>query len=220
RERRPARRWLAAGVSIAILGGAALVPLLRHPPRAPPVPASPAPAIAEVPRPTPPAPTPAPPPLAVAPPAALAPVWPPPHRRRAASPDRAGMAAEPRAPSAAPSRPETDPLLLLYMADIAHNDRDGAACLAALDGLPAGGWPPALAEHAQRRRATCEMLRGNCRKGLRMLEPLDGADVARASLLGNCPAGWFATIEDRVLAVAAQADEERYGDNQPARRQA
>jgi len=122
-----------------------------------------------------------------------------------------------RTPTA--TRQESDPLLALYLADIAHSDRDGAACLAALDSVPSSAWPPALVDHAQRRRATCEMLRGNCRKGLRLLEPLDGPDGARGSLLGNCPAGSFATIEERILAVATQADEERYAGNQPARRQ-
>jgi hypothetical protein len=115
-------------------------------------------------------------------------------------------------------QPEADPLLLLYLADAAHGERDGNACLAALDRLPANAWPPTLADHAVHRRATCEMLRGNCRAGRRLLEPLDGPDGARESLLSNCPAGALPAIEDRLSAVAAQADEARYAGNPPERR--
>jgi hypothetical protein len=120
--------------------------------------------------------------------------------------------------SSAHARRDVDPLMLLYLADAAHGDRDGAACVGALDRIPASAWPPALAEHARRRRATCEMLRGNCDRGRRLLEPLDGADGARGSLLENCPVASLATLEDRILAVAAQADEARYAGNRPARR--
>jgi hypothetical protein len=108
--------------------------------------------------------------------------------------------------------------MLLFLADSAHAERDGAACLAALNRLPAGGWPGVLAERALRRRATCEMLRGNCDRGRRLLEPLDGRDGARAAQLGDCPAVSLATAEDRLLAVAEQADEARYAGNEPARR--
>jgi hypothetical protein len=94
------------------------------------------------------------------------------------------------------------------------------ACLAALDRVPLDAWPSGLADHAVRRRATCEMLRGRCARGRRLLEPLDGVDAGRAALLGNCPAASLATVEDRILAVTAQADEARYASNQASRRNA
>jgi hypothetical protein len=88
----------------------------------------------------------------------------------------------------------------------------------ALNQFPVDAWPPALAERALRRRATCEMLRGNCEKGRRLLEPLDGADGSRGALLANCPVTSLVAVEDRILAISAQADEARYADNSPARR--
>jgi hypothetical protein len=136
-------------------------------------------------------------------------------RRIALAPPRPRPAA---ARAGAEPESESDPQVLLYLADTAHAERDAAACLAALGRLPASAWPPSLAEHALRRRATCEMLRGACDEGRRLLEPLDGADGARAALLGECPAGALASVEERLQAVAAQADEARYAGNPPARR--
>jgi hypothetical protein len=229
RDRRPlARGWVVAGSAAALLGVLAVA--VAAAPHGPPS-STAAFVRAPAPRPLPPA-LPAPPaavaapalPSVASPPAPSADPAPPvarakPHRPR--SPARRLAVTEPAAPGGvATGRANADPLLLLYMADIAHGDRDGAACLAALDSLPDGAWPPSLAEHAQRRRATCEMLRGQCHEALRRLEPLDGADVARATLLGNCPAGSLTTVEDRLLAVATQADEERYAGNQAARRHA
>jgi len=232
RDQRRLGPWLVAtAAAAAILGGLALVATLRHDavptagPAAPALVAPPATATAAAAASVAPA-APLPTPAAQASPVAVPPP-PAPHRRRTSA--RASVtrtaAAPPPATTLAPAarsvtsgNPESDPLLLLYMADIAHGDRDGAACLAALDSLPAGAWPPALADHALRRRATCQMLRGDCQRGLRLLEPLDGADVGRATLLANCPAGSFASIEDRLLAVTTQADEERYAGNQAARR--
>ena len=232
RDRRPTRPALLAGVAATILGALALVAVLRHP-RTPPVApriesarhASAVPAVPAVAIPASPPQTPRSPPtegtrqdparvtVALSPTVRL----PAPRRRRA--PVRDAASGAPPADSPALLH-QSDPLLLLYMADIAHGDRDGAACLAALESLPAGAWPAALSDHALRRRASCEMLRGNCKKGLRLLEPLDGADVARGTLLGNCPVASFATVEDRLLAVATQADEGRYAGNQATRRQA
>jgi hypothetical protein len=146
------------------------------------------------------------PPAARAEPAPAAP--PAPARRRLARVEAGSGAA----------RARSDPATLLYLADTAHADRDGAACQAALDRVPPGGWPPSLAERAVRRRATCAMLRGSCDEGRRLLEPLDGPEGARRAELDDCPASALGTVEDRLLAVAAQADEARYAGNQPARR--
>jgi hypothetical protein len=116
------------------------------------------------------------------------------------------------------NHPDVDPRPLLDFADSAHADRDGTNCLMALNQVPVDAWPSALAERALRRRATCEMLRGNCEKGRRLLEPLDGPDGSRGALLANCPVASLPTVEDRILAVSAQADEARYSDNSLARR--
>jgi hypothetical protein len=113
---------------------------------------------------------------------------------------------------------DADPVHLLFLADRAHRDRDGQSCLAALDQVAPARWPAPLGARAQRRRALCEMLRGNCDRGRRLLEPLDGPDLVRRSLLGSCPPRAFAELEDRVLAVAVQAEDSRYGGNQPSRR--
>ena len=104
------------------------------------------------------------------------------------------------------------------LADRAHADRDGAACLTAMSQVPADAWPPVLADRALRRRAACEMLSANCDAGRRLLARLDGAEGARAAVLANCPAGALPKIEDRIRAVAVQADEARYAGNKPARR--
>jgi hypothetical protein len=235
-ERRPARTALAAAALAALAFGGAAAALVQPPrpprpsprtPAAPIVSAAPAEA-AETVAPDPPAPA------AVASRAApaaggakLA------ARVRAPSPAPAAVRERPRRIALAPLRPrvaparasasagvesESDPQVLLYLADTAHAERDPAACLAALGRLPASAWPASLAEHALRRRATCEMLRGACDEGRRLLEPLDGADGARAALLGECPAGALASVEERLQAVAAQADEARYAGNPPARR--
>jgi len=229
RDRRPpSRGWTAASSAVGLASVLVVaLAMARHRPHATPAALVPAPASDSVPAVNPalaatatalpsPVGSSAAPSVDPAPPVARA----RPHRARApvrhlAAADLAGLPGV-----VATGHASADPLLLLYMADIAHGDRDGAACLAALDSLPDGAWPASMAEHAQRRRATCEMLRGQCQEGLRHLEPLDGADVARATLLGNCPAGSFATVEDRLQAVATQADEERYAGNQAARRHA
>ena len=84
--------------------------------------------------------------------------------------------------------------------------------------MPLDAWPPTLSDRALRRRATCEMLRGSCAKGRRQLELLDCADVSRATGLANCPVASLPTVEDRLLAVGAQADDARYTGNTAARR--
>jgi hypothetical protein len=138
--------------------------------------------------------------------------------RRAAPTRRLASLALPRDLTALDATGQADPRLLIFLADSAQAERNGTACLMALDRIPAPAWPAALAERAQRRRATCEMLIGSCEKGRRMLEPLEGEEGARAALLSNCPPASLATIEDRLLAVAQQADEARYAGNEPARR--
>ena len=79
-------------------------------------------------------------------------------------------------------------------------------------------WPPTLSDRALRRRATCEMLRGNCDKGRRLLGSLDGGNGGRATLLANCPVASLPAVDERIAAVSAQADEARYAGNKPARR--
>jgi tRNA A-37 threonylcarbamoyl transferase component Bud32 len=113
---------------------------------------------------------------------------------------------------------DADPALVLLLADGAHADRDGASCLAALGRVPAGAWPTELDVRARRRRATCEMLRGRCGEGRRLFAAVEGGDAARAAALTDCPVGALATIEDRLTAVATQADEARYAGNAPKRR--
>ena len=108
--------------------------------------------------------------------------------------------------------------MLLDFADGAHADRDGGGCLNALNQIPADAWPAALGERALRRRATCEMLRGKCDRGRQLLAPLDGASGSRTALLANCPVASLPAVEDRILAVSAQADDARYAGNKPARR--
>jgi hypothetical protein len=139
-----------------------------------------------------------------------------PHDRRDAAARKA--AAQARALAWAQHHPEIDARMLLDFADRSHGDRDGAACLTALNKMPLDAWPTALADRSLRRRATCEMLRGNCEKGRRMLEALDGATGARSAQLVNCPVASLPTIEDRIAAVSAQADEARYAGNKAARR--
>jgi hypothetical protein len=62
------------------------------------------------------------------------------------------------------------------------------------------------------------MLRGNCSKGRHQMDLLDGTDGGRAAMLANCPVATLPTIEDRLLAVSAQADDARYAGNTPHRR--
>ena len=114
--------------------------------------------------------------------------------------------------------PEADPRLLLDLADRAHDDRDGPGCLLALNQVPGDAWPVPLTERALRRRGSCEMLRGRCDQGRRLLEPLDGPESTHTIMLANCPIGALATLDDRLAAVTAQADEARYAGNRPARR--
>jgi tRNA A-37 threonylcarbamoyl transferase component Bud32 len=178
-----------------------------------------------------PAPSPvlAPPAVAAAPPVIEAPVVlastlvPAPAPVRAASPARDRPPHVRRAPVARPRAVAlvergADPGLVLLLADGAHADRDGASCLAALGRVAAASWPAELAERARRRRATCEMLRGRCNEGRRLYASVEGADAARAAALTDCPVGALATIEDRLTAVATQADEARYAGNSPKRR--
>jgi serine/threonine protein kinase len=127
-------------------------------------------------------------------------------------------AAHARALAWARLHPEVDPRLLIDFADRSHADRDGAACLTALNQMPLDAWPATLADRAARRRATCEMLRGNCNKGRQMLELLDGANGSRAAMLANCPVASLPTIEERLSAVSAQADDARYAGNKLGRR--
>jgi hypothetical protein len=203
---------LAAGLTATLLAGGGAAILAR---RAPPLPApltarAPAPAAHDGP-----APLPidhSPPPRATTTPAAT----PRPAPRRAGRLAEAAVAA--RAQKWARQHPEADPHLLLDLADRAHDGRDGAGCLLALKQIPTDAWPGALAERAQRRRGSCEMLRGRCDRGRRLLEPLDGAEATRAALLANCPVAALASVDDRLAAVSAQADEARYAGNLPARR--
>jgi hypothetical protein len=132
--------------------------------------------------------------------------------------DAKKAAAVARALAWARHHPEVDPRLLLDLAERSHADRDGAACLTALNQMPLDAWPPVLSDRAARRRATCEMLRGNCNKGRQMFELLDGANGSRAATLANCPVASLPTIEERLAAVSTQADEARYAGNKPARR--
>jgi hypothetical protein len=140
-------------------------------------------------------------------------------RSPAHAPDpKKAAAARARALAWAHNHPEVDARLLIDLADRSHADRDGAACLTALNQMPLDAWPPSLADRAARRRATCEMLRGNCNKGRQMLELLDGANGSRAAMLANCPVPSLPTIEDRLAAVSAQADDARYAGNKLGRR--
>jgi hypothetical protein len=171
------------------------------------------------------------PPVVVSPPPAPLPI----HREpmavaeppaRTTAPTRRGVRRDPAARAAAVAaardwarnHPEIDPRLLLDLADSSSADRKGTDCLATLNKVPLDAWPPTLSDRALRRRATCEMLRGNCAKGRRQLELLDGADVSRAAGLANCPVASLPTVEDRLLAVGAQADDARYTGNTPTRR--
>jgi serine/threonine protein kinase len=143
----------------------------------------------------------------------------PPARTRGRPDPDARRAAEARAAEWARRHPNIDTRLLLDIADGAHIDRNGPACLDSLNKVPIDAWPLALADRALRRRATCEMLRGHCDKGRRLLGSLDGGSGGRATLLANCPVAALPTIDDRIAAVSAQADEARYAGNKPARRQ-
>ena len=84
--------------------------------------------------------------------------------------------------------------------------------------MPVDAWPAELGDRALRRRATCEMLRGRCVTGRRLLEPLDGPSGTRSTALANCPVDSLPTVEDRILAIGAQADEARYAGNKRSRR--
>jgi len=136
--------------------------------------------------------------------------------KRLARIDEAGAAA--RAERWAREHPEADPQLLLELADRAHDDRDGAACLLALSQVPQDAWPAAFADRALRRRASCEMLRGRCEVGRRLLAPLDGPAAARTRLYEDCPVAALPSLDDRLAAVAAQAEQARYAGDRPARR--
>ncbi|HEY7376077.1 MAG TPA: serine/threonine-protein kinase [Polyangia bacterium] len=126
--------------------------------------------------------------------------------------------ARARALAWAQKHPEIDARLLLDFADGAYADREGGNCLKFLNQMPVDAWPAALADRALRRRATCEMLRGRCVTGRRLLEPLDGPSGARSTLLANCPVDALPSVENRILAIGAQADEARYAGNKRSRR--
>jgi hypothetical protein len=51
-----------------------------------------------------------------------------------------------------------------------------------------------------------------------MLERLDGQSGGRAALLANCPVALLPSVEDRILAIGAQADDARYAGNRRSRR--
>jgi hypothetical protein len=201
----PVWTMVAGAVAVAAAGAAVVA---RHPrPRAAEAAVALPPAV-----PFEPAPTPAAPSLREA---VFTPAPPRPARRRAPASPRAGA---PHARAVAYLPMDADPELLLFLADGAHAERAGPSCLAALNRLPADAWPPELAERALRRRASCEMLRGRCDEGRRLLASAEGADAARAALLADCPVSALAKVEDRLLAVIAQADEARYASNTPGRR--
>jgi hypothetical protein len=115
--------------------------------------------------------------------------------------------------------PQIDARLLLDLADGAHADRNGAACLDSLNKIPMDAWPPALSDRALRRRATCEMLRGNCEKGRRLLGSLDGGSGGHATFARELSVAALPTLDERIAAVSTQADEARYAGNRPARRE-
>jgi serine/threonine protein kinase len=210
----PARRPLiSAGAALLIVLGMA-VGILRH--RNPPPSLLPSPPIATRPvaAPTASRPMSVPVPAPVVAPTATAKSAPRPTSKRV--PRREDVGAVARA--WALLHPEIDPQLLLDLADRAHDDRDGAACLTALAQMPEKAWPVALADRALRRRASCEMLRGQCERGRRLLEPLDGAETAHTLLLENCPIASLSMVDDRLAAVIAQAEAARYAGNQRGRR--
>ncbi len=215
RDERPVKALLIAGAIGVVVAATSTVAIMarRHPPLAT-VDFDPPPQVTRA------ASTMTPPALATPPAAAAssgasaAPALP---GRRDLAAQRAA-AAKARALAWAQRHPEIDARMLLAIADGAHGDRDGTACLTALNQMPFDAWPPALGERALRRRATCEMLRGNCGKGRRMLEPLDGASSSRAAQLANCPVATLPTVEDRIQAIGAQADDARYAGNKRARR--
>jgi hypothetical protein len=218
-ERGTGHGGVAAGVTVVALVVGMGVALLRPArPAAParavqPVTSTPAAARVTV---APPAPV-ATPETAVAPTPAPRPVVARPARRSPPT-RRLAVALAPHEMPAIRLATETDPRLLLFLADSAQAERDGATCLSALERLPADAWPAALAARVTHRRATCEMLIGRCERGRRQLEPLEGEEGARGALLANCPPASLATIEDKLSAVAEQADEARYAGNEPARR--
>jgi hypothetical protein len=217
RDRRTVRPLVVTGAAVVLAAVAAAVTAMQWSP-APPrttaeAPNAAAPALATVPRALPPLPPhPAPPPPAIA----TAPLATHPHATRSATGKRTAQALV--AQRFREQNPQIDPQLLLYLADRAHADRNGADCMTAMSQIPANAWPPALSDRALRRRAACEMLRGNCEVGRRLLARLDGAEGARTALLANCPASALPKIEDGIRAVAVQADEARYAGNKPARR--
>jgi serine/threonine protein kinase len=204
------RPLVGAGVALLLVLGLT-VGALRHrsPPSSPPLPAPP---IATRSAPAPSRPSSVPVPVHGPATAAKAATT----TKRNARREDAGAAA--RARAWALLHPEIDPQLLLDLADRAHDDRDGVACLTALEQMPEKAWPVPLTDRALRRRASCEMLRGRCDRGRRLLEPLDGAETAHAFLLENCPLASLSTVDDRLAAVIAQAEAARYAGNQRDRR--
>ena len=115
---------------------------------------------------------------------------PPTRRDHPHRPRRRGRPPIARARAWARRHPEIDPRLLLDIADGSlRRSQTGRTCLNALNKVPLDAWPLALSDRALRRRATCEMLRGNCDEGTPPAELLDGADGSRAALLGELPGG-------------------------------
>jgi serine/threonine protein kinase len=204
RDQRPLRRVLIAGAIGMVVAATSAVAIMarRHPP--------PSTVVFEPPR------------IVVRtvalalPPVRDDPGPPAPHRARHDS--RQSSDARARALAWAHQHPEIDARMLLDFADGSYTDRDGDTCLTTLNKIPADVWPPALSERAARRRAGCEMLRGNCDRGRRMLERLDGQSGGRAALLANCPVALLPSVEDRILAIGAQADDARYAGNRRSRR--
>jgi len=212
REQRPVKSMLmagATGVALAATVAAAIVVARSKPEQVVTVPP---PVIVS----TPPAPAAnhGEPPASTEPPAPTTPPTRPGPRRDPAARARALAAAR----EWARRHPEIDLRGLLGIADRSYADRKGADCLSTLNKVPLEAWPPTLSDRALRRRAVCEMLRGNCAKGRFQLELLDGGDVSRAAGLANCPVATLPTVEDRLLAVSTQAEDARYTGNTPARR--
>ena len=93
-------------------------------------------------------------------------------------------------------------------------NREGAACLAALDEVKE--WPGDMAEMADRIRGDCLMLTGRCDAGKKLLEPIYMHDKRQAEklrtvmldrrVLEMCPMRSIPTLSGRIHAVLMQAD--------------
>jgi hypothetical protein len=106
---------------------------------------------------------------------------------------------------------------MLDRADKLADQREGAACLAALAAL--ADVPADMKARAREIRGDCEMLAGHCEAGRKILEPMYEAErrftptVAKGLLSARvarmCPVSSFSTVEQRILAVSLQANEAR-----------